>query len=268
MEHVLWIGGPPGAGKTTIASRIARKHGLRLYSSDARTWEHRDRAIREGNPAALRWEAMTPSERWERASLDELLALTLHRERGQMIVDDLRRLPASPLIVAEGSPIAPETVRDRRRAVWLIPTPEFQRAQLDARWLEPGPLALYLRLAAEIDRQAREHGMRVVAVDGSRSVDEIVASVERLFADILAEGPHAATPGERRALVREANATIASQVRAYHARPWAEGDPDAAVRTFACECGDRSCDADVRLAVGSFDDGPVLAPGHAEELLT
>jgi adenylylsulfate kinase-like enzyme len=41
LRHVLWIGGAPGSGKTTIATRLARRHGLRLYSADTKTWEHR-----------------------------------------------------------------------------------------------------------------------------------------------------------------------------------------------------------------------------------
>jgi len=261
LEHVLWIGGPPGSGKTTIASRIARRHGLRLYSADTKTWQHRDRAIREGNPAAIRWEAMSPSERWERPP-DELLAMSIQLARGPMIVDDLRRLPASPLIVAEGSPIAPALVTDRSRAIWLLPTPELQRAYLAERKLEPGPAALYEHAATEVDRQAREHDMPVVVLDGSCSLNEVVEAVEDHFADALGAGPRAATEDERRSLLREANAAIMSQVRAYHARPWAVDDAGVDVRTFACECGDRSCEADVRLAVGALEDGPVLAPGH------
>lgn len=261
LEHVLWIGGPPGSGKTTVASRIARRHGLRLYSTDTKTWEHRDRAIREGNPAAIRWEAMTPSERWERPP-DELLAMSIQLARGRMIIDDLRNLPASPLIVAEGSPISPVLVADRSRAIWLLPTPELQRAQLDERKLEPGAAALYERAAVEIDRQAREHDLPVLVVDGSRGLDEMVDAVERHFADALAAGPRAATEDERRSLLREANAAIMSQIRAYHARPWALGDAGVDIRTFACECGGRSCEADVRLAVGALEGGPVLAPGH------
>ena len=70
LGHVLWIGGPPGSGKTAVASRLARRYGLRLYSSDTRTWQHRDRALRAGNAAARRWEAMTPEERWQLGSAE------------------------------------------------------------------------------------------------------------------------------------------------------------------------------------------------------
>lgn len=263
MEHVLWIGGPPSSGKTTIATRLAQRHGLRIYSADTRTWVHRDRAIRAGNPAAIRWEEMPPRERWEQSTPAEMLAMSLHRERGPMIIDDVRRLPTSPLIVAEGTPVSPVGVVDRDRAVWLMPTPELQRARLDERGLEAGPTGLYLLLAAEIDREAREHGVPVLTLDRAHGIHDVVAAVEALFADALANGPRAETAAERRELLREANEAIVDQVRAYYARSWADGDPDKVERTFVCECGDPSCDLSVDVRVGDATDMRVLAAGHA-----
>jgi hypothetical protein len=265
LSHVLWIGGAPRSGKTSIATRIARRHGLRLYSSDTRTWAHRDRALREGDESAQRWEKLAPEARWARTP-PELLELSLHAERGPMILDDLLALPTSPLVVAEGTPVSPTVVTagiaDRTRAVWLVPTAAFQRARLDEDRLPVGPRALYLLLAEVIEREARDKGVPILAIDESRGLDEITAEVEALFADALAAGPRAETRPERRALLREANEAIVAQIHAYYARPWAQGDANEAVRAFVCECGDTACNASVELPVGAIVAGPALAPGH------
>jgi hypothetical protein len=266
LRHVLWIGGPPGVGKTAVATRIARRHGLRWYGADTRTWQHRDRALLAGNPAARRWEAMTPEERWVRSTPREMLDMSLHAERGPMTLDDLRAMPDSPLVAAEGSVIPAQAVSngfaDRSRAVWLIPTPEFQRSLLAARGTPPGPTALYLLLRDRIAREASEHSVPTLLVDGSLDLEATAAAVEALLVEALAEGPRAGTRAERRALLREANQAIAAQVRGYYARPWAEGDAASVVREFGCECGNTSCDASVHVPVAAVMAGAVLAAGH------
>jgi hypothetical protein len=266
LRHVLWIGGPPGTGKTAVATRIARRHGLRWYGTDTRTWRHRDRALLAGSPAARRWEAMTPQERWVQSTPTEMLDMSLHAERGPMVLDDLRALPASPLVVAEGSTLPAQAISsgiaDRSRAVWLLPTDDFQRALLGARNMPPGPTALFLLLRERIAREASEHGAPTLIVDGSLDLEATVAAVEELFAGALAEGPRAETPAERRALLREANEAIVAQVRGYFARPWAEGDAESIVREFLCECGSTSCHAGVHVPVAVVMAGAVLASGH------
>jgi hypothetical protein len=251
VTQALWIGGPPASGKTTIATRIARRHGLRLYSADTRTWAHRDRALAAGHDAARRWEAMTPAERWERSTPAEMLEMSLHRERGAMVVDDMRALPTRPLVVAEGSPLPPSGIDDPTRAVWLIPTPGFQRAQLAARGTTGGAAELYALLNEVITREAAEHRVPTLTVDGSRTVEETTRAVESLFATAIVAGPRAEALDERRALLREINEAIVAQVRGYHARPWADGRPDAVVRRFVCECGDRACEVELELPVGA-----------------
>lgn len=262
MRHALWIGGPPACGKTTVATLLARRRGLRLYSADTRTWAHRDRAMAAGNAAALRWESLTPVERWERATTPEMFEMSLHRERGAMVIDDLRALPAAPLIVAEGSTLPASAVSsgiaERTRAVWLIPTAAFQQERLAAAGTPAGHARLYRHLRDVIEGEAREHGAPVLTVDGSTGVAETAAAVERLFEAALAHGPRAATPEERRALLRERNEAVAAQVRGYNARPWAGGDAESVVVRFLCECGDPDCDREVRLPVRDLAAGPVL----------
>lgn len=266
LPTVLWIGGPPGSGKTTVARLITRRRGLRWYSADAHTWEHRDRAIEAGHPAAIRWEAASVAERWS-APPAELLAMSLHQERGPMIVEDLRSLPSTPLTIAEGTPVTPAAVGAGARAVWLLPSAEVQRARRQERSLSPGVLELFDALFAEIEQQVAQYGAQTVVVDGRSSVEETVAEVERLFADALDEGP-ATTAAERRQLLRYANRAIVSQHEAYFARPWSRKDARTTVRSFACECGQPSCEEQVELAIADFPDPPdatsppLLSPGH------
>ena len=260
LRHVLWIGGASASGKTTLATRLARRHGLRWYSADKRTWAHRDVALAAGHEAAARWEAMTQEERAAAlaASPEEFLKLNLDFERGPMIVDDLRRLPTAPITVADGSTVLPELVAqghaERDRAVWLLPTFELHRAHHEERGM--AQLVEYRWLVAqEIERQAGELGVNVLPVDDTLGADDALAAVEELFADALAEGPRAETLEDRQALLRYANEEVVTQIRSYLARPWSTGDEATFVREFLCECGDPECTQVVELPLADYAPG-------------
>jgi hypothetical protein len=206
---------------------------------------------------------MRPEER-HLLSPAEALELTLHYERGPMVLDDVGSLPASPLVVAEGSTVPPSAAAaDPGRAVWLLPTPGFQRARFEERGLPQAARDFYVFLAGTIERDAAAHGVPVLSIDGALGIEEVVEEVERRFAAALAAGPVAADRSERRSLLREANLAQVEQVRAFCARPRASGDPEAIERTFLCECGERECVEELRLPVAVASVAAVLAAGHA-----
>jgi hypothetical protein len=265
VPDAVWIGGPSVVGKTTVARRLARRYGLRLHSTDTRTWVHRDRALAAGSRPARTWESLEPAERWARPA-EELLAMSLHAERGQMFIDDLLALPLSPLVVAEGTVLpawaVPAGVVDRSCAIWLIPTSEFCGRQLDAAGRTGGQRALAMRLAEVIADEAARHRVPTLTLDGSLEVDEVTGAVEAHLAGALSSSRRATGVDERRALLREINLDVVAQVRGYYARPWADGDPEAVTRSFVCECGDPACLAEVNATVGEAARRPVASPGH------
>ncbi|GAB1646132.1 hypothetical protein KRMM14A1259_65550 [Krasilnikovia sp. MM14-A1259] len=200
LSDVFWLGGGSGAGKSTVARRLADRHGLRLYATDDVMAEHARRSPAEVSPALAEFAAMDMDERWVRRSPETMLE-TFHWFRGEgfdLIVEDLLRLPQGPAVLVEGFRLLPELVRPWAgpgRALWLLPTPAFRRAAFDSRgstWQIAGrtsdpPRALDNLLARDrmftdgLREQTRRMGLPVVEVDGTLSEDDLADRVARAF---------------------------------------------------------------------------------------
>ncbi|MFL6145112.1 MAG: hypothetical protein ACJ72N_25010 [Labedaea sp.] len=139
LRHTYWIGGGSGAGKSTIARRIAARRGLQLYSTDDVMSDHATRSTPENSPFLSGFKAMNMDERWVNRSPETMLE-TFHWFRGEsfsLIVEDLLRLPTQPGVIVEGFRLLPHLVKPLlampSHAVWLLPTPDFRRAAIDNR---------------------------------------------------------------------------------------------------------------------------------------
>jgi adenylate kinase family enzyme len=73
LRHVYWIGGGSGAGKSTVAGRIAARCGMSVYSTDEVMSDHAGRSTREGAPYLGRFMDMRMDERWVDRSPETML---------------------------------------------------------------------------------------------------------------------------------------------------------------------------------------------------
>jgi 2-phosphoglycerate kinase len=139
LRHVRWIGGGSGAGKSTIARRLADRYGLRVYATDEVMADHARRSTAEDAPSLHAFMAMGMDERWVDRSPRAMLE-TFHWFQGEgfeMIVEDLLRLPREPGVIVEGFRLLPRLVGPLlsvpARAVWLLPSPGFRQAVFESR---------------------------------------------------------------------------------------------------------------------------------------
>ena len=202
LQNLYWIGGGSGAGKSTIAQRIAGQYGLSVYSTDDVMAEHARRSSAEECPLLHEFMAMDMDERWVERT-PEMMLETFHWFRGEgfeLIVEDLLRLSSDHGIVVEGFRLLPHLVKpllsDQSHAVWLLPTPDFRRRVVESRggaaWGFLGKTSdpeKALRNLLERDRifteKLREEtarlGLNAIEVDTKTTEDDLTNRVTKLL---------------------------------------------------------------------------------------
>ena len=202
LAHVLWIGGSPCAGKTSIADSLAEKYQGAVYHFDRMEPQHIARTTAANNPDLMAFLAMDMDQRWLTRSPDEMAhnAMASWLSRFPMVLDDLRAMPTTSPIFAEGPGLFPECVAplpvSPDQAIWLVAAEPFclmVRQQRGGSSLNASDPDLALRnivqrdvvMARAVERQASERHLACHTVDGSRSLAQMIALVEQHFAPYL-----------------------------------------------------------------------------------
>ena len=201
LRHVYWLGGGSGAGKSTVARRLATARGLRLYSTDDAMADHGRRCQPEACPFLTAFKEMDMDERWLNRP-PELMLETFHWYRGEafgLIVEDLLALPADQGVIVEGFRLLPRLVKpllkSSSQAAWLIPTPEFRLAAfttrgtlMDIAGKTSAPSRALENLfrrddmfTSRLEREVKDEGLPIINVGSVMSVDDLTSRVTELF---------------------------------------------------------------------------------------
>lgn len=203
LTHVLWIGGAPDAGKTSVAMALVEKYNLHFYNLDEHAEEHWFNHISQ-DPSAFghTWLSLSLDERWlqpPERQVQNVLCIT--EDDFSWVISDLLALPNERPILVEGN-IPPALVEPllttKRQAIWLIPTESFYRRSFFRRekhvahndrsnpqQTRANHMARDRLLAEHVRQEAITRNLQLLEVDDSHELMEVAALVEAHFAPVL-----------------------------------------------------------------------------------
>lgn len=221
---VIAIDGPAGAGKSTLAARIARKHGYLNIETGAMYRALALKAIRndisfedepalfslatgsrielqpqiDGNRVLLDGENVSARIR-EQDVTDAASKVSIHPKVRAWMVDRQREMGAQGGVVMEGRDIGTQVFPDAEVKVFLDASPEvrgsrrFQQNQSGTAGKAPLEAAIVEEMK-ERDRRDRSRATSplkaaddAITIDSTAlSLDEVIARVEQIIADKLA----------------------------------------------------------------------------------
>ncbi|ETT30726.1 hypothetical protein NYE24_24885 [Paenibacillus sp. FSL H7-0350] len=190
-REIYWIGGSACAGKSTLAKRFAEENGFALYACDEHVGMHLQHITEKAQPVMYRVSRMAMNEVFFTRKIAEQLKTYIEylREDFLYVLSDVAGGGSDPVVV-EGNQLLPDLIepllRQKERAIWMIPSEQFQRNQYSRReWIQGILQATenpersfenWMRrdalFADKVKREAKDRKLKVLEVDGSQTLEQ------------------------------------------------------------------------------------------------
>ena len=135
LKKIWWIGGSPGAGKTSLAKALGEKYNLYVYHCDEHYKQHIACSTQKEHPTIHRLAPMSEDEFWMRPVEQQYTdAIEFYQEEFKIMMNNISvLLHQESSIIIEGTIVMPQLLTElnipKERAIWLVPTSDFQRKQ-------------------------------------------------------------------------------------------------------------------------------------------
>jgi len=195
-KTILFIGGSPCSGKSTVAERISREFGAYYFKVDEILGELLDEAAAQGHSACALVRTLSPEENWMRAPFVQCREeFQIYQEIAPLVFHRIDQIQAD-LIITEGAAYTPQVMAARKeRYITIVPSPDFQISHYRQREWVPFVLAECtdkeaafrnwmqrdVLFAKQVQEDCRRSGVPCIVNGGDISEDEMFRQVTELL---------------------------------------------------------------------------------------
>lgn len=144
IDNIIWIGGSPCSGKSSITERLCLEFNLEYYKCDDYLDQYIKRGVQSQKLIMQKYNSMSMDQTWIERNIQEqtLDEIEFYEEAFEMILEDLGNLEFKGLLVVEGAACLPSNILKHKinfkNYICIVPTYEFQIEHYSKReWVRP-----------------------------------------------------------------------------------------------------------------------------------